>query len=55
MEQIHIKITDSIKLKSGVKQMTFNESGGYIGSGDECQWVVHDAFDTIKSVDFSVS
>ena len=48
MEQIHIKITDSIKLKSGVKQMTFNESGGYIGSGDECQWVVHDAFDTIK-------
>lgn len=48
MDQIHIKITDSIKLKSGIKQMTFNESGGYIGSGSECQWIVHDVFNTIK-------
>ena len=30
MSSIHIKITDGIKLKTGSKQMTFNESGGYI-------------------------
>lgn len=48
MEQIHIKISDSLKLKSGPKQMTFNEGGGYIGSGSECQWVVQDVFNTIN-------
>ncbi len=48
MEQIHIKITDGIKLKSGSKQMSFNESGGYIGSAADCQWVVHDVFNSIN-------
>ena len=48
MEQLHIKITDSIKLKSGSMQMTFNEGGGYIGSDSNCQWVVQDVFDTIQ-------
>lgn len=48
MEHIHIKITDGIKLKSGSKQMSFNESGGYIGSASDCQWVVHDVFNSIN-------
>lgn len=48
MSSIHIKITDGIKLKTGSKQMTFNESGGYIGSATDCQWVVQDVFNKIN-------
>lgn len=48
MEELYIKITDDTKLKTGVKQMVFKETGGFIGSSSECQWVVHDVFGKIQ-------
>lgn len=48
MEQIHIKVTENSIVKTGSKQMTFNKSGGYIGSGEDCQWIIQDMNDSIK-------
>lgn len=48
MEQLHIKMTKSLGLKNGLKQMSFNESGGYIGSGNDCQWVVNDIYNNFR-------